>query len=165
MIVNIKKLNDKAVTPSCGSEYAAGYDLYANFNGDTITIPAGETVKVGTGIAMEIPDGLFGAVFARSGLATKQGLRPANGVGVIDSDYRGEIIVALHNDSKADKTVQNGDRIAQIVIIPFLKAEFNELDELSDTERGEGGFGSTDMSSEQLNIFDYVDREVTNHTN
>lgn len=165
MIVNIKKLNDKAIIPSCGSKYAAGYDLCANFNEDTITIPAGETVKVGTGIAMEIPDGLFGAVFARSGLATKQGLRPANCVGVIDSDYRGEIIVALHNDSKADKTVHSGDRIAQIVIIPFLKAEFNEVDELSDTKRGEGGFGSTDISSEQLNIFDYVDGEVTNHTN
>lgn len=165
MIVNIKKLNDEAIIPSRGSKYAAGYDLYADFNEDTITIPAGETVKVGTGIAMEIPNNWFGAVFARSGLATKQGLRPANCVGVIDADYRGEIIVALHNDSEDDKTVQNGDRIAQIVIMPFLNAEFNEVDDLSETERGEGGFGSTGILSEQLNIFDYVDREVKNYSN
>lgn len=145
MKVNIKKLNDKAIIPSRGSEYAAGYDLYANLE-DEIVIPAGETVKVGTGIASEIPNDWFGAVFARSGLATKQGLRPSNCVGVIDSDYRGEIIVALYNDSKNDKTIHNGDRIAQLVVIPFLNAEFNVVDELSDTQRGNGGFGSTGIS-------------------
>lgn len=166
--MRIKKLNEDAVIPTQGSEYAAGYDLYANKVSEyatrsTITIHAGETVKVGTGIAVEIPEGCFGAVFARSGLATKQGLRPANCVGVIDSDYRGEVIVALHNDSGTDKTVSNGDRIAQLVIMPYLAVNFVEVDDLSDTVRGDGGFGSTGVSSvsesvsyEQLSLFDYT---------
>lgn len=166
--IRIKKLNEDAVIPTQGSEYAAGYDLYANKVSEyttrsTITIHAGETVKVGTGIAVEIPEGYFGAVFARSGLATKQGLRPANCVGVIDSDYRGEIIVAVHNDSNTDRTVSNGDRIAQLVIMPYLAVNFVEVDDLSDTVRGDGGFGSTGVSSvsesvsyEQLSLFDYT---------
>lgn len=101
------------------------------------------TVKIGTGIAVEIPNGYFGAVFARSGLATKEGLRPANAVGVCDSDYRGEYIVALHNDSDTPRTVTPGERIAQLVIMPYLQVDFEEVNELSDTVRGEGGFGST----------------------
>lgn len=140
------KLNDKAVEPSRGSEYAAGYDLYATTTYGSVLIPQGETVKVGTGIALEIPDGYFGAIFARSGLATKQGLRPANCVGVIDSDYRGEIIVALHNDSDEGRTVRDGDRVAQLVIIPYATASFTEVDKLDKTERGAGGFGSTGVS-------------------
>ena len=109
----------------------------------------GTTMKIGTGIAAEIPEGYFGAVFARSGLATKKGLRPANCVGVIDSDYRGEIIVALHNDSKEPQTIQAYERIAQIVILPYLDVSFEIVDELSDTERGEGGFGSTGTAGER----------------
>jgi len=138
--INIKRLSEDAVIPTRGSEYAAGYDLYAT---EDVTIDPGDTVKIGTGLAMEIPSGFFGAVFARSGLATKQGLRPANCVGVIDSDYRGELIVALFNDSIMLRKIKKGDRIAQIVILPYLSYLFKEVDELSDTERGEGGFGST----------------------
>lgn len=161
MNINIKKLNERAVIPTRGSEYAAGYDLYA-LHGDTIA--PGVTSKIGTGIAIEIPDGYFGAIFARSGLATKQGLRPANCVGVVDSDYRGEVLVALHNDSRDDSEVCAGDRIAQLVIMPFLPVSFTEVDELSDTVRGSGGFGSTGVSApstgdwEQLNLFDHLYR-------
>ena len=108
-----------------------------------ITVSPHSTQKIGTGIAVAIPDGYFGAIFARSGLAAKSGLRPANCVGVADSDYRGEYIVALHNDTDEPKTVENGERIAQLVIMPFLSAEFNEVEELDSTERGSGGFGST----------------------
>lgn len=140
------KLNDKAVEPSRGSEYAAGYDLYATTAYGSVMIPAGETVKIGTGIALEIPDGYFGAIFARSGLATKQGLRPANCVGIIDSDYRGEIIVPLYNDSHENKMVSDGDRVAQLVIIPYATVSFTEVDKLDETERGAGGFGSTGVS-------------------
>lgn len=145
MIVNYKKLNDKAVEPIQGSEYAAGLDLCALIQNGAHAqrIPAGATVKIGTGIAMEIPEGYFGAVFARSGMATKRGLRPSNCVGVIDADYRGEIIVALHNDSEKCETIHAGDRIAQLVILPYLGVELNEVADLSDTERGSGGFGST----------------------
>lgn len=145
MIVNFKKLDDKAIVPAQGSEYAAGLDLCALIkNGaQPQRVPAGATVKVGTGIAMEIPEGYFGAVFARSGMATNRGLRPANCVGVIDSDYRGEVIVALHNDSDKCETIHAGDRIAQLVIMPYLGVELNEVADLTDTERGSGGFGST----------------------
>ena len=151
MQVKIKKLDSTAVIPTRGSAYAAGYDLYANIvhpfeDNCIVEIQPGETQKVGTGIALEIPDGYFGAVFARSGLAAKQGLRPANCVGVIDSDYRGEILVAIHNDSDTVQTIQNGDRVAQLVILPYLNIEFEETTELSDTDRGAGGFGSTDRS-------------------
>lgn len=142
MNVNIKKLNEKAIVPTYGSEFSAGADLYA-LSDEAITIEAGATVLVHTGIAMEIPTGYVGLVFARSGLATKKGLAPANKVGVIDSDYRGEIMVALHNHSGEAKAIESGERIAQIVLVPFLSAEFSVVDELSDTARGEGGFGST----------------------
>lgn len=140
--VNIKKLNEKATIPTYGSEFSAGADLYALAE-EPITIAPHQTVLVHTGVAMEIPTGYVGLVFARSGLATKRALAPANKVGVIDSDYRGEIMVALHNHSDEAKTIENGERIAQIVLVPYLAAEFDEVDELSDTARGEGGFGST----------------------
>lgn len=148
MVINIKKTDKAAVIPTAGSKYAAGLDLYALTPLDTTTIPAGHTAKVGTGICMEIPNGYFGAVFARSGLAAKRGLRPANCVGVIDSDYRGEIIVALHNDTDKDEVIKCGDRIAQLIILPYLPVTLTEVDELSDTARGDGGFGSTGVSNE-----------------
>ena len=140
--INVKKLRPGAILPTRGSVNAAGYDLHACID-EPVTIHSGETVKIGTGLSIEIPSGWFGAVFARSGLALKQGLRPANCVGVCDSDYRGEYIVALHNDSGEEQTILCGDRIAQLVILPFLEADFTVSDELSTTERGEGGFGST----------------------
>lgn len=142
-IVNIKKLDENAVVPKRGSDYAAGYDLFAHIDMDELAITPHTTVKVGTGVAMEIPEGYFGAIYARSGLATKKGIRPANAVGIVDSDYRGELFVALHNDTDEYQTISNGERIAQIVITPFLPVQFNEVDELSTTERGAGGFGST----------------------
>lgn len=140
--IKIKKLTDTAKTPTRGSEHAAGYDMYADVKED-VQIKPHETVKIGTGLAMEIPDGYFGAIFARSGLATKEGLRPANCVGVCDSDYRGEYIVAIHNDSEETRTITAGERIAQLVVMPYLPVTFDEVAELTDTNRGEGGFGST----------------------
>ena len=140
--MNFKKLNSKAITPTHGSEQAAGWDLYADID-DTIWIQPHETVKIGTGIAVELPRNTFGAIFARSGIATKQGLRPANAVGVVDSDYRGELIVALHNDSEHPQAIAPQERIAQFVVIPFYYVEWKEVDELDSTERGNGGFGST----------------------
>lgn len=140
--VKIKKLSPNAQIPTKGSEYSAGYDLRACID-DVVTIDAHSTVKIGTGLAIEIPHGYFGAVFARSGLATRNGLRPANCVGVCDSDYRGEYIVAIHNDFDYPRMIQPGDRIAQLVIMPYLSVYFHEVDELSDTDRGDGGFGST----------------------
>ena len=140
--MNIKKLNENAVVPTYGSEFAAGADLYACEGGE-ITIEAGETRLVHTGIAMEIPEGLVGLIYARSGLASKRGLAPANKVGVIDSDYRGEIMVALHNHSDKAQTISDKERIAQIVFAPYYAADFCVVDELGDTVRGEGGFGST----------------------
>lgn len=142
MEVGIKKLRDKARTPVYGSTYAAGADLYACLDEDVI-IPAGGTAVIPTGIALELPVGCAGLIYARSGLATKQGLAPANKVGVVDCDYRGEVKVALHNHSAEERTVSCGDRIAQLVITPYITAVFNEKDELSSTVRGEGGFGST----------------------
>ena len=139
--VNIKRLNDDAVLPTYGSEYAAGADLYSA--SETFDIEAGETMLVHTGIAIELPQGLVGLVYARSGLASKRGLAPANKVGVIDCDYRGEIMVALHNHSNQTRRVEKGERIAQLVITPYITADFFEVDELSNTVRGEGGFGST----------------------
>ena len=142
--VQIKKLSERAKLPTAGSQYAAGYDLYACLDGEeTVTIPPHTTVKIGSGIAVALPEGTFGAVFARSGLASREGLRPANCVGVIDCDYRGECIVAVHNDSDTVRTVHHGDRIAQLVLLPYLPMEFEEVGELSDTARGAGGFGST----------------------
>ena len=140
--VKIKIVRENAICPSYQSASAAGADLYAALD-KAVTVEAGQTVFVPTGIAMEIPEGFVGLVFARSGLACKKGLAPANKVGVIDSDYRGEIMVALHNHSKAPVQVLNGERIAQIVLTPYLTAEFEECKELSETVRGEGGFGST----------------------
>ena len=142
MKIQIKKLKENAQLPTRGSAYAAGYDLYACLD-EAITITAGETVKVGTGLSIAVPEGYFGAIFARSGLAAKEGLRPANCVGVADSDYRGEYIVALHNDSAVSRTVTPGERIAQLVVMPYLSVEFDEVDALDETERGAGGFGST----------------------
>ena len=162
MIINFTKKDGAAETPTRGSKYSAGLDLYAHLDVDCVEIPAGTTVKIGTGIGLEIPEGFFGAVFARSGFATKKGLRPANCVGVIDADYRGEVIVALHNDSTETVAVCNGDRIAQLVIIPYLNVELNEVDKLTDTVRGAGGFGSTGVSKnkepeyEQLSLFDMI---------
>lgn len=141
--MKIKRLNEKAIVPTRGSEYAAGYDLYAVFEEEKITIWPHDTIMIDTGWSMEIPEGYFGAIFARSGLAAKQGLRPANCVGVIDSDYRGPVKVALHNDTQEHQIVHQGDRIAQLVIMPYKSIEFEEVDELDDTTRGEGGFGST----------------------
>ena len=141
MKLNIKKLNENAIIPTYGTEYSAGADLY---NLDTpLTIQPHSTALIHTGIAMEIPEGYCGLIFARSGLATKRGLAPANKVGVIDADYRGEIMVALHNHTDSEKEVASGERIAQLAIVPFLKVEFDLVDELSDTVRGAGGFGST----------------------
>ena len=140
--VNIKKLNPNATIPTYGSEYAAGADLYACIE-DALTIAPGETVLVKTGLAMELPIGYAGLIYARSGLASKRGLAPANKVGVIDSDYRGEVMVALHNHSSIDQTIEPNERIAQLVITPYIKGIFSETDDLSDTVRGEGGFGST----------------------
>ena len=141
MKVRIKKLTDTAKLPVYGSSYAAGADLYSDEG--AFTVAPGETHLVHTGLSIEIPEGYGGFIYARSGLATKRGLAPANKVGVIDADYRGEIMVSLHNHSDEPQTVEAGERVAQLVIAPFLKAEFEEADELSDTVRGEGGFGST----------------------
>ncbi len=140
--IAVKKLDERAVLPTYGSEFSAGADLYAVADGE-IVIEAGETKLVKTGLAMEIPQGFAGLIYARSGLASKKGLAPANKVGVVDADYRGEIMVALHNHSAQTQTVAAGERIAQLVVAPFLKGEFVEQAELSDTARGEGGFGST----------------------
>lgn len=142
MELKFKKLNDLAKMPTRGSDYAAGYDLYAASEYDIIIRPH-STVKIGTGIAAAIPQGYFGGIFARSGLATKKGLAPANKVGVVDSDYRGEIIVALHNDTDGVQVVTAGDRIAQFIVLPFVEVDFIEVNDLDETERGSGGFGST----------------------
>ena len=142
MLINIKKINPAAVIPTSGSWYSAGYDLYACLD-SPVTIPPHQNRKIGTGLSVEIPEGYFGAIFARSGLASKSGIRPANCVGVCDSDYRGEYIVPLHNDTDADYTVNPGDRIAQMIVLPYLSVEFNEVNELTETDRGKSGFGST----------------------
>ena len=142
MKIQIKKLKENAIIPTRGSDRAAGYDLYACLENEVI-IGAGETVKSGTGHSIAVPERYFGAIFARSCLAAKEGLRPANCVGVADSDYRGEYIVALHNDSAISRVVTPGERIAQLVVMPYLSVEFEEVDSLDETERGAGGFGST----------------------
>lgn len=142
MRVNIKKLTETAILPERGSAYAAGYDLFADVK-ETIEIKAHETAMIPTGLAMELPEGYFGGIFARSGLASKESLRPANCVGVVDADYRGEVKVSLHNDSDVVRTITPGQKIAQLVVVPFLCVEFDEVETLSDTVRGTGGFGST----------------------
>lgn len=141
-IINVKKLDERAVLPTYGSEFAAGADLYAVTDGE-VAIQPGETKLVHTGLAMEIPEGYAGLIYARSGLASKRGLAPANKVGVVDADYRGEVMVALHNHSNVEQKISHGERIAQLVVAPFLKASFTEAVTLSDTVRGVGGFGST----------------------
>ena len=141
--VKFVKLNENAIVPTYGSVCAAGADLYALPTGETTIINAGETVLIHTGIAMEIPEGYAGMIFARSGIATKRGLAPANKVGVIDSDSRGEIMVALHNHSNIPQEIASGERVAQLVIMPYLKADFVECETLEETERAAGGFGST----------------------
>lgn len=153
--VKIKKLNPNAIIPTKGSKDAAAYDLYACITDQTfipwegggekrgVKIMPHTTVKIGTGISTEIPVGYWGAILARSGLSTKQGLRPANCLGCVDADYRGEWIVALHNDSSEVQIVENGERIAQMMILPALDTALEEVDELGVTDRGEGGFGSS----------------------
>lgn len=140
--IRVKKLKDKAIMPTYGSSEAAGADLYACID-DPIEIQPGESVFVPTGLAMELPKGYAGLIYARSGLACKRGLAPANKVGVVDSDYRGEFMIVLHNHGSITQTIQHGERIAQLVITPVFTPGFIEIDELSDTERSSGGFGST----------------------
>lgn len=140
--IKIKKLSDLAIIPERGSEYSAGVDLHAAIS-ESIYISPHETIKIPTGLAMELPEGTFGAIFARSGLATKEGLAPATKVSVIDSDYRGEIGVPLHNDSNMSRLINPGERIAQLVLLHYIPIEFKEVDKLSDTDRGFNGFGST----------------------
>ncbi len=140
--VPIQRLDSRAKLPAYGSADAAGADLYALAD-DPVEIAPGTTVLIHTGLAAAIPQGCVGLIFARSGLASKQGLAPANKVGVIDADYRGEIMVALHNHSQETRTVQHGDRIAQLAIVPYITADFQERDTLDETDRGAGGFGST----------------------
>ena len=140
--LDVKKLREGAILPSHGSALSAGYDLYACLDAP-VTIPPHETVLVGTGLAVALPEGWFAAIFARSGLAAKQGLRPANCVGVCDADYRGEYMVPIHNDSDHPRTLEHGERMAQMILLPCQTLTFREVEELTDTDRGAGGFGST----------------------
>ncbi len=140
--IAVKKLDERAVVPSYGSEFSAGADLYAVLEEEVVILP-GETKLIHTGLALEIPVGYAGLIYARSGLASKRGLAPANKVGVVDADYRGEVMVALHNHSSVPQAVAPLERVAQLVVTPFLKVEFDVCEELSDTVRGTGGFGST----------------------
>lgn len=142
MDVKIKKLRENAIIPTRGSKEAAGYDLYACCD-DIVIIEPHKTVKIGTGLAIQPPKGYFGAIFARSGLALKCGLRPANCIGVCDQDYLGEYIAALHNDTSYPQVINPGDRIAQLVFLPYINVDFYETDNFENTERGDGGFGST----------------------
>ena len=146
VIVRIKRLNENAIIPSRASEDSAGYDIYACLPDDgEVKIEPGKAFRVPTGVAMEIPRGTFGGLFARSGISTKRGLRPANCVGVVDPDYRGEVQVPLYNDSNVIRTIKNGDRIAQLLLIPAFEIDFEEVGELSETDRSLGGFGSTGL--------------------
>lgn len=143
--IKIKKINKEAKIPTHGSEYSAGYDLYACIPTETIVKPF-STLEVGTGLAIALPEGTFGAIYARSGLATREHLRPANCVGIIDSDYRGEIKIIIHNDSEEIQKITPGERVAQLVLQKYIPMSFQEVDELDETARGEGGFGSTGMN-------------------
>ena len=136
-VVKILKLKEDAKIPTRGSSQAAGYDLYALLDTESISIMPHETVKIGTGIALELPELTFLGIFARSGIATKEGLRPANCVGVVDSDYRGEIIVSIHNDSNEIRKITNYERIAQAVVLPYISVDFELADSLNTTKRGE----------------------------
>ncbi len=140
--IKVKKLNNLAKLPTRGSNYAAGYDLYAATD-YIIDIAPHSTVKIGTGLSFELPKNTFAAIVARSGIATKRGLRPANCVGICDSDYRGEYIVALHNDTDEMQSIEPQERIAQMILMPFIEMNFSEKNELSDTKRGSGGFGES----------------------
>ncbi|NLZ80707.1 MAG: dUTP diphosphatase [Clostridiales bacterium] len=140
--INIKKLNPNATIPTYGTEFSAGADLYACLE-ESATINPGETLVIKTGLSMEIPTAYAGLVYARSGLATKRGLAPANKVSVIDSDYRGELMIPLHNHSNETQTIEKNERIAQMIFTPYLQGKFNEVLELNETDRGLGGFGST----------------------
>lgn len=141
-MISVKKLREGARLPAYGSDQAAGADLYACLEAP-VTVQPGETVWIPTGLALEVPEGCAGLVYARSGIACKKGLAPANKVGVIDSDYRGEVTVVLHNHGTQEQTITHGERIAQLLITPVLTPPYREVPELSDTQRGEGGFGST----------------------
>lgn len=142
--IKIKKLKENAVIPKKAYAYDAGWDLSACIDTGNVEIPVGKTVMIGTGFAMAIPEGYFGGIFARSGLSTKQGLRPANCVGVVDASFRNEVMVPLYNDSNEVRIVKNGDRIAQLIILPVYETNMEVVGELDDTDRGMGGFGSTD---------------------
>ncbi len=142
-IVKFTKTDENIKTPSYGSISSAGADLSAICDQGSITIPSHETVMIKTGISVELPEGTVGLICARSGIAKNKSLAPANKVGVIDSDYRGELIVALHNHSNSSQTISNGERIAQLLIVPYIKADFKEVNSLSCTDRGCNGFGST----------------------
>ena len=142
MKIKVKRLTKTAVIPEKGTKYSAGFDLSADITDKVLILP-GKTVKIPTGLSIELPEGYFGAIYARSGIATRQGLRPANAVGICDSDYRGEYIVSLYNDSDEARTIEPQQRIAQLVIQKHLECDFIEVDELAETERGQGGFGST----------------------
>ncbi len=142
MRIKVKRVSPTALLPTQGSKYAAGYDLYADLTED-LKIAPHTTVIVDTGLQMELPEGYFAGIFARSGIATREGLRPANCVGVCDSDYRGNYMVAIHNDSETERTVTRHEKIAQMIVLPYLPLEFEEVAQLSDTDRGAGGFGST----------------------
>ena len=141
--IKIKKIKNDARIPTKSTIHAAGYDLYACLDSESVKIMPQTNIKIGTGLSFELPHGYMSLIFARSGIATKESLRPANCIGVIDSDYRGEYIVPLFNDSNEIKTVKNNERIAQLVILPYPEISFNEVDELSTTSRGENGFGSS----------------------
>lgn len=143
MKISVKKLREDAVLPEAQSALAAGCDLHACMDDEKTSLLPGETKLIGTGLSMAIPEGYFGGVFARSGLALKMGLRPANCVGVIDADYRGELMVPLHNDSEQTRVITKGERIAQLIVMPCLAPEFEEVGQLPETERGCGGFGHT----------------------
>lgn len=146
MFIKVKfvKVREGAKVPERGSKFAAGYDLSACIpDMERVIIHPGETVKIPTGLAFAYPEGYFGAVCARSGLATKCGLAPANKIGILDEDYRGEVFIALHNHSSERQAVNHGDRIAQLILLPYLNVDFVESDKLDETERGEGGFGSS----------------------
>jgi dUTP pyrophosphatase len=140
--VKIKKVKENAKIPTYGTEYAAGADIYACIEENMVIAP-GETKMVPTGFALEVPVGYAGLIYPRSGLSCKRGLAPANKVGVVDTDYRGEVMVALYNQSKEEQTIEVGERIAQLIITPYLKANFEEVDVLEETSRGGNGFGST----------------------
>lgn len=142
MKIKVKRVSPTAVIPTRGSGAAAGYDLYADLS-ENLTIAPHTTVTVDTGLQFELPEGYFAGIYARSGIATREGLRPANCVGVCDSDYRGNYMIALHNDSNEARTVTVHEKIAQMIVMPYLPLEFEEAETLSDTARGEGGFGST----------------------